>query len=64
MDGICVMSIQSVSWSSRSHTADEDPELTSTDLIPAAADGGERVRVDWRLVLAYLSVGVAALFLF
>jgi hypothetical protein len=57
------MSTQYDTRFSPSHLAGEDIDLASTELIPVAADGAERVRVDWRLVLAYLSVGVAALFL-
>ena len=58
------MSMQSDSWFSRRSGTSEDPELTPTELIPAGADSGEHVQVDWRLVLVYLSLGVAALFLF
>ena len=45
-------------------TQGEGDDGPSTGLFSAAAEGTEGIRLDWRLALAYFTVGVAALLLF
>lgn len=38
-------------------------DLPATDILSAEVESAARVRVDWRLVVVYLTTGVAALLL-
>lgn len=46
-----------------SRNSQNDRDLQPTDVLTTAAEGAEHIRVDWRLVIAYLAIAVAALLL-
>jgi hypothetical protein len=58
------MDIYSDSHASCGPGQTQGEDVPSTGLFSVAAEGTEGIRVDWRLALAYFTVGVAALLLF
>ena len=58
------MEIKSESQTAGCRNSNDSKHLPSQNPFSAVADDPGRILLDWRLVIAYLSIGLVALFLF